>query len=448
MDRNAKRGMMRSGLLALACTVQASLAWAQTTTPESLFQQARTLVDATAAPYDTSEAAQLRQAREILDRIISEFPASDLSVRVLIQDTIDGLDVARLDAEIATLPTADAAPAFPVIPPPQTGQPEPAGTANAAFPVIPMAPGTAAQTEGAAESPTTGAFPVIPMVQDTAPATSATASGGQATSAFPVIAPPSAPATADPETMVSESLRSVGNCYVSTQGADGGERVIVEVDIDGQGQVAAMPRLLEPVAPSASARQLFITLVTALDSCSPYAAGAAGSYRIAATADGVERVDTSGAPITAAPTTSEAAIIAPAYWVAASKDTQDALELSRREKAELQARLTAMGYNPRGIDGVPGNGTREALSQWQAAAGIPATGYLDQPQMTAFLQQSNPAYEAWLLDDANKAKVEAAATERAATKKSSGRAKTPPGYFWYKGRLCKKVFGNAVISCK
>ncbi|SDJ55704.1 peptidoglycan-binding domain-containing protein [Aliiruegeria lutimaris] len=423
MDRNAKTRMMRSGLLGLACTLQASLAAAQTATPESLFQQARTLVEATSAPYDTSEAAQLRQARDILDRIITEFPASDLSVRVLIQDNIDGLDIARLDAEIAALPVADTASGFPVIPTVETAPAEPGGATGSAFPVIPMAQGTA-QTA------------------------SPTASGAQATSAFPVIAPPSAPAAESAETLVSESLRSVGNCYVSTQGAGAGERVIVEVDIDGQGQVAAMPRLLEPIAPSASARQLFITLVTALDSCSPYAAGAAGSYRIAATADGVERVDTSGAPITAAPTTSATAVIAPTYWVAASKESQDALELSRREKAELQARLTAMGYDPRGIDGVPGNGTREALSQWQVAAGIPATGYLDQPQMTAFLQQSNPAYEAWLLDDTNKAKVEAAATEKAATKKSSGRAKPPPGYFWYKGRLCKKVFGNAVISCK
>ena len=49
--------------------------------------------------------------------------------------------------------------------------------------------------------------------------------------------------------------------------------------------------------------------------------------------------------------------------------------LSRSEKMALQRRLTALGFDTQGIDGIVGPATREALRGWQAAQGKPVDGY-------------------------------------------------------------------------
>ena len=45
--------------------------------------------------------------------------------------------------------------------------------------------------------------------------------------------------------------------------------------------------------------------------------------------------------------------------------------------AEAQQLLTAQGFNPGGVDGKLGNNTRAAITKFQAANGLPATGNLD-----------------------------------------------------------------------
>lgn len=54
---------------------------------------------------------------------------------------------------------------------------------------------------------------------------------------------------------------------------------------------------------------------------------------------------------------------------------RDEVSLSRFEKAELQERLSAVGYSTDGIDGNIGPNTRAALRRWQADTGFPADGY-------------------------------------------------------------------------
>ncbi len=49
--------------------------------------------------------------------------------------------------------------------------------------------------------------------------------------------------------------------------------------------------------------------------------------------------------------------------------------LSRSEKMELQKRLTAAGYDTRGIDGMVGPDTQEAIRRFQRAAGLVPDGY-------------------------------------------------------------------------
>ena len=47
-----------------------------------------------------------------------------------------------------------------------------------------------------------------------------------------------------------------------------------------------------------------------------------------------------------------------------------------------QIRLTYLGHDPRGVDGVMGKGTRKAVSAFQQTAGLPVTGELDDTTRT------------------------------------------------------------------
>ncbi|MFN6951106.1 MAG: lytic murein transglycosylase [Albidovulum sp.] len=52
----------------------------------------------------------------------------------------------------------------------------------------------------------------------------------------------------------------------------------------------------------------------------------------------------------------------------------DANGLTKADRIALQQRLTALGYDTGGADGVIGSKTREAISAWQASRGLPVTG--------------------------------------------------------------------------
>jgi membrane-bound lytic murein transglycosylase B len=49
--------------------------------------------------------------------------------------------------------------------------------------------------------------------------------------------------------------------------------------------------------------------------------------------------------------------------------------LSRTEKTEVQERLTALGFDTRGVDGQIGPDSRAAIRAWQTARGVPADGF-------------------------------------------------------------------------
>ena len=50
--------------------------------------------------------------------------------------------------------------------------------------------------------------------------------------------------------------------------------------------------------------------------------------------------------------------------------------MSRDQRFAAQRALAALGYDPGGIDGVIGSGTRAALRRWQQARGLLADGHL------------------------------------------------------------------------
>lgn len=53
-----------------------------------------------------------------------------------------------------------------------------------------------------------------------------------------------------------------------------------------------------------------------------------------------------------------------------------ALNLSRQQRSAVQAGLTKRGFDTRGVDGVFGRGTRNAIAGWQRANDLNSTGYL------------------------------------------------------------------------
>lgn len=77
---------------------------------------------------------------------------------------------------------------------------------------------------------------------------------------------------------------------------------------------------------------------------------------------------------------------APGTPPVANPDTDDRIEenllgLSSAERREIQQRLTTLGYNTRGADGVFGRNTRIALANWQADHGLKVTGYITADQI-------------------------------------------------------------------
>jgi hypothetical protein len=78
-----------------------------------------------------------------------------------------------------------------------------------------------------------------------------------------------------------------------------------------------------------------------------------------------------------------------------SQDTEDA-SLDPETKAEIQGRLSSLGYDTQGADGVFGNRSRDAIASWQQDNGAPVTGYLSDDQTQAIFAASAATYATWL----------------------------------------------------
>ncbi len=74
---------------------------------------------------------------------------------------------------------------------------------------------------------------------------------------------------------------------------------------------------------------------------------------------------------------------------------EEALDLSRAERREIQRRLSLIGYNTRGVDGVFGPATRAAIKLWQIDNELTADGYLSPSSLKLLKSQSQAAYADW-----------------------------------------------------
>ncbi|MBB1497859.1 peptidoglycan-binding protein [Paracoccus sp. MC1862] len=113
------------------------------------------------------------------------------------------------------------------------------------------------------------------------------------------------------------------------------------------------------------------------------------------------RTGTAPAPATPAPTTT-----APA--TGATAETEAALGLTATEKRIIQSRLTQLGHDTRGIDGAFGPGSRRAITAWQAANNLPATGFLTRAAADALLNAGTTPAGRVLTEEEQAQRAEAA----------------------------------------
>ncbi|MEO1307607.1 MAG: peptidoglycan-binding domain-containing protein [Pseudomonadota bacterium] len=67
---------------------------------------------------------------------------------------------------------------------------------------------------------------------------------------------------------------------------------------------------------------------------------------------------------------------------------EEALSLDREARREIQRNLTILDFEPRGIDGIFGRGTRGAVERFQVKSGFPKTGYLTELQISRLALQA------------------------------------------------------------
>lgn len=70
------------------------------------------------------------------------------------------------------------------------------------------------------------------------------------------------------------------------------------------------------------------------------------------------------------------------------EQVEERLDLSRDERRAIQRDLNVLGHNTRGIDGIFGPGTRNAISEWQGNAALATTGFLTREQITRLSGQA------------------------------------------------------------
>ena len=72
-----------------------------------------------------------------------------------------------------------------------------------------------------------------------------------------------------------------------------------------------------------------------------------------------------------------------------------AVELTRAQRRAVQRRLGMAGYDAGGTDGVFGPRTEAAVSSYQEAAGLPATGRIDRATLETLRAETDAEYAAW-----------------------------------------------------
>ena len=77
--------------------------------------------------------------------------------------------------------------------------------------------------------------------------------------------------------------------------------------------------------------------------------------------------------------------------VATPELVEQRLGLNLDQRRQIQRDLSALGYDTRGIDGVFGDGTRNAIADWQRRKGLSVSGYMTADQVVALGEEAGEA---------------------------------------------------------
>jgi hypothetical protein len=103
----------------------------------------------------------------------------------------------------------------------------------------------------------------------------------------------------------------------------------------------------------------------------------------------------------------------------AAEATENDLALSNRDRVLLQRKLWLLGYDPQGVDGIFGPKSRAAISGWQDAQGLPATGYLDGEQIAQINGTSGELYARWIASRSKQSETSASGSGQAPEKEGA-----------------------------
>jgi peptidoglycan hydrolase-like protein with peptidoglycan-binding domain len=124
--------------------------------------------------------------------------------------------------------------------------------------------------------------------------------------------------------------------------------------------------------------------------------------------------------------------------------TEEALQLSRDERRDIQRNLNLLDYNTRGIDGIFGPGSRGAIINWQQVNGYPQTSYLTVDQINQLdAQAARRAAE--LEAEAERLAAERARLDRAYWEETGARA-DEPGFRAYLDRYPDGLFAETATE--
>lgn len=197
---------------------------------------------------------------------------------------------------------------------------------------------------------------------------------------------------------------ALGSCFGGAPDVAADTEVTIGFDLDDQGRLSGIPEYLGNGIATADMRRLYLNGAAALDECAPYPSeGINASFQTVFNGNGILSLKrTSNPPELSDPSSRQVAL---AVHKPATQEAENALSLDRGKRREIQLRLRLLGFDPQGVDGVFGQNSRDAISQWQSDKGFPTTGFLNAVQLLALNAQSQAEYAEYVENNPVQAKT-------------------------------------------
>jgi peptidoglycan hydrolase-like protein with peptidoglycan-binding domain len=322
---------------------------------------------------------RIKEAQAILARIETEFPESDEAILLLLDGSIgtlsksdlaERLKIAMADSKTAAAAAVFATPDEPLAEPPATTPAAPETAKLATDTVAPVAAPDAAPPVATPD----GSAAAVPLPEPGSPERAILVQAVALNLGLEVMPP-------DVQGATLLQIRGLLDQIVAGHPeSDLALNIILQMPINGIDPADIDRRLADlAMLPDAAAASVTAPQPEATPAEVP-----------------ASEVPASEVP---APDVSAPEIAAPVADLA----SETLLNLDRQGLRDVQARLLVLGFDPNGIDGEPGTGTRQALAAWQSRSGLPESGFLAAEHHARLVQQSQNALEIWLQDPQNMA---------------------------------------------